>query len=196
MARRADHTREELTELALSHAIQMIDDEGFSAFSARGLAKAIGYTVGTLYNVFGSSEALLLAINGRTLDVWYESLSTAVAGKHGSTALHALAKAYVMFSRDYPHRWGLLFDAKTHYAEVPVWYQSKLDRFFVLVEAALADIKELKPHNARSTAHVLWAGIHGLCVLDQTQKLTVTGGESADRLAKNFIDTYLRGLRA
>ena len=48
MARRADHTKEELTELVLRAGEAPIENEGFSAFGARRVAGGIGYTVGTI----------------------------------------------------------------------------------------------------------------------------------------------------
>ncbi len=72
MARRSDHTREELTELAIDAATALIEAEGFANFSARQVAAKIGYTVGTLYNVFGSYDRLLFHVHERPLDHWYE----------------------------------------------------------------------------------------------------------------------------
>ncbi|HEV3447204.1 MAG TPA: helix-turn-helix domain-containing protein, partial [Gemmataceae bacterium] len=68
MARRSDHTREELKDLAIQAAIALIEADGIGQFSARQVAARIGYTVGTLYNVFGSYDELLLNVNARTVD--------------------------------------------------------------------------------------------------------------------------------
>ena len=67
MARRSDHTREELTELAIDAALALIEADGFAQFSARQVAAKIGYTVGTLYNVFGSYDSLLLHVQSQAL---------------------------------------------------------------------------------------------------------------------------------
>ena len=68
MARRSDHTREELKELAIAAGQKVISDEGFCKFSARKVAKEMGYTVGTLYNIFGDYNDIVLHINFATLD--------------------------------------------------------------------------------------------------------------------------------
>ena len=52
MARRSDHTREEIREMALVATEQIVSVAGFSALSARKIAKKIGYTVGSLYLLF------------------------------------------------------------------------------------------------------------------------------------------------
>src|SRR5688572_21968269 len=70
MGRRSDHTRPELREMIVTEGHRQISEVGFARFSAREVAKRIGYSIGTIYNVFGSYDQLMLAINGQTLDLW------------------------------------------------------------------------------------------------------------------------------
>ena len=63
MARRKDHTREELTQLAIKAGRELVVEKGSAALTARNVAQAIGYTPGTLYNVFENIDALVAAIN-------------------------------------------------------------------------------------------------------------------------------------
>src|SRR5687767_12593733 len=70
MGRRSDHSRAELEELILLAGEAHLAQVGFAAFSAREVAKRIGYSIGTIYNVFGSYDRLVLAINARTLRAW------------------------------------------------------------------------------------------------------------------------------
>ena len=62
MGRRSDHTREELRELILEEGHRQLSEVGFARFSAREVAKGVGYSIGTIYNVFGSYNALMLAL--------------------------------------------------------------------------------------------------------------------------------------
>ena len=55
---------------------RQIGEVGFARFSAREVAKRVGYSIGTIYNVFGSYDQLILAINGRTLDLWLAALES------------------------------------------------------------------------------------------------------------------------
>ena len=57
MARRNDHTRDELKEMAISAGQSIIIHEGFNKFSARKVARNIGYTVGTIYNIVGNARS-------------------------------------------------------------------------------------------------------------------------------------------
>jgi len=67
MARRKDHTREELKALILQSAWQIVEEQGLPQLTARNIGKAIGYVPGTIYNVFPSMEILQLHLNGITL---------------------------------------------------------------------------------------------------------------------------------
>ena len=51
MGRRADHSRDELHSLALDAACRIVDDQGMDALTARGVARAIGYSPGSLYTI-------------------------------------------------------------------------------------------------------------------------------------------------
>jgi AcrR family transcriptional regulator len=195
MARRADHTREELTELAIAAGLKRIREEGFARFSIRQVATDIGYTVGTLYNVFGSYDSFILHINARTLDEWYAIMRDALTQHSGEEPVHTLAKAYVAFSRSHYRQWSALFEHQLadDFAR-PQWYQPKMTRFFALVEAPLQEIVGNDKAKARHCARVLWAGIHGICVLSLSGKLDLVKADSAESLAESFVKTYLVGL--
>ena len=79
MARRSDHSREELREMALSAAEQIVVEQGYEGLSARKVASAIGYTVGTLYLVFENIDDLILNINARTLDRLHAKMTASQA---------------------------------------------------------------------------------------------------------------------
>ena len=59
MARRSDHSREELREMALAATEEIIDQQGLAGLTARKVAAGIGYTVGTLYLVFRNLDDLI-----------------------------------------------------------------------------------------------------------------------------------------
>ena len=85
MARRADHSREELYDNALAAAQRIVETDGFRALTARSVADAIGYSPGTLYNLFENLDDLIIHLNGRTLDALYDRLAPdAAAPSHGA----------------------------------------------------------------------------------------------------------------
>jgi AcrR family transcriptional regulator len=191
MARRSDHTREELTELAIDAALALIDEDGFGKFSARQVAAKIGYTVGTLYNVFGSYDSLLMHVNARTLDHWYDFLQTRL--KRGkSEPLRVLARGYVEYAGTHYNRWLALFEHhRDKSTPVPDWYQNRIRRFFAMLEDTIPASARHDRRKAKRDAQVLWAGIHGISILSLTGRLDVVGADSTDTLVNTLIDNYL-----
>lgn len=193
MARRSDHTREELTELAIAAAVELIEEHGFAQFSARQVAAKIGYTVGTIYNVFGSHDALLFHVHARTLDHWYDFLQARLK-RAKSDPLRVLARGYVEYARIHYNRWlGLFEHHRDKSAPVPEWYEARIKRFFAMLEDTIPSAAGRK---TKRDAQVLWAGIHGISVLSFTGRLDLVGAESTDTLVNALIDNYLDGFAA
>ena len=67
MGRRSDHSRDELYVMALDAAESIVREDGFPALTARKVAARIGYTAGTLYNIFRNQDDLIIHLNARTL---------------------------------------------------------------------------------------------------------------------------------
>jgi len=199
MARRSDHSREEIRQMALEAAETIVAAEGYKGLSTRKVASAIGYTAGTLYLVFDSQEDLVLQLNGRTLDALYEWLR---ARRTQSTDprdnLKALATAYIAYAETETPRWNLLFEyIAAEGNHLPDWYLMKLGKVFGLVEQAL---KPLANHRSaqeiQQAARVLWASVHGICTLKIRHRMDLAGGQSTEQMAGMLIDNFLHGFQA
>jgi len=196
MARRSDHTREELSELAIDAALALIEADGFARFSARQVAAKIGYTVGTLYNVFGSYDEMLLRVNARTLDHWYDFLQVRL--KRGKAEpLRVLARGYVEYARTHYNRWIALFEHhRDDSTPVPDWYEDRIKRFFAMLEDTMPSSASHDRRKAKRDAQVLWAGIHGISILSLTGRFDLVGADTTDSLVNALIDNYLNGFDA
>ena len=196
MARRSDHSREELKEMVIVAGHNIIKSQSFSKFSARKVAVEIGYTVGTIYYIFGTHDSLILHINARTIDNWYNALQETIASNKKPLSIHSLAKFYIDYSTSHYNEWSALFEYTINEnADLPDWYISKIRRFFDLAETLVLPYVDNNKKKARRAARVLWSGIHGICVLSLSKKLDLVESESAAILAKSFVDNYLRGLK-
>ncbi len=198
MARRSEHSREELQRMALEAAAAIVEREGAAALTARKLATAIGYTVGTLYLVFRNLDDLILQVNAATLDALYREMAAASGRcRKPQRCVEALAGAYIDYAAAHPHRWRLVFDHHLP-AEVsmPNEYGERIARIFGLLEEALSALLDgASPAAVHQAASVLWAGVHGICVLSLDDKLAVAGGgTSAHALATSLVNNYLAGL--
>ncbi len=109
MGRRSDHSRDELEALILAAGHALMAEVGFQRFSAREVAKRVGYSIGTIHNVFGGFDRLVLAINTRTFALWAEHLRARLA-EAGTDRIAALVAGYFGFAQAHPHLWMAIYD--------------------------------------------------------------------------------------
>jgi len=197
MARRSDHSREQLYTLALSAAEAIVKAGGLRALTARNVANAIGYSPGTLYNVFANLDDLIIHLNAQTLDLLHAALSKAPATGNPEHDIDALLKAYLTFLVNHPGLWATLFDyTQPEGADLPDWYQRKIAGVLGLLETALSPLFSIEQMSKTAhAARVLWAGLHGLYALDSSGKLGVVGGDNFQEMAKTLTSTFISGLR-
>ena len=196
MGRRSEHSPEHLRELIISASETIIADHGLIGLSAREIAKAVGYSPGTIYNIFDSLDDLILQIEGRMLDSLDARLDQVSSNGTPETRLHQLAAAYMQFTAERPRLWNLLFE---HHlpkgVEIPHWYQEKLGRLLGRVETAIMPFMKGSDSAAVArSAHVLWASVHGITSLATADKLSSITTETAHVLVDDLVSNYIAGL--
>lgn len=182
--------------MALAAAEQILSEQGPGGLSARKVAKAIGYTVGTLYLVFDNLDDLILQVNGRTLDRLHAQMVAEQSRfQDPQERLLQLGHTYIRFANAEPHHWTLIFESRLPEGKgMPAWFQEKVTRMFSLVEAGLAPLAgHRSQEEIAQAARALWGGVHGICILAVTDKLGVAGVGSVQELAQALMSNYLRG---
>lgn len=198
MGRRSTHTPQQLRELILDAAQEIIASSGLSGLSAREVARRVGYSPGTIYNIFINLDDVVLHIEGRVLDALEERLSEIPEAATGDERIAQIAHVYLAFTRQQPRLWNLLSE---HHmpagAEFPAWYQQKLEGLMAHMERALVShFPPGRETDRQRAARVLWAGVHGISSLSTADKLSAVTTDAAGRLVDDLVETYLRGLRA
>jgi AcrR family transcriptional regulator len=196
MARRSDHSREEIREMALSAAEEIVSTQGYQKLSARKVAGAIGYTVGTLYLVFDNLDHLILQVNGRTLDRLHRQLLQEQAPcSDPADCLMQLGHSYIRFADTESHAWKMIFEHRlTEGHEAPEWYREKISRVFALVEQHLAQLAiDRPPREITQAARAIWGGVHGICILAINNTLGVAGVESVQAITHLLMSNFLKG---
>ena len=164
MGRRSDHTRAELEALIIEAGHALMAEQGYARFSARTVAKRIGYSVGTIYNLFGSNDALVLAINTRTFALWAEHLRAALAAA-GNDRIRALVEGYFAFASENPNLWMAIYDHRLpstmEMPEEDVRVRASLTGIVVAEIAAAVDLEE--DEEIRALSRSLIATVHGHC---------------------------------
>lgn len=197
VARRQEHTREELTGLVVSAAEEIAAAEGLAGVTMRRIAAAVGYAPNSIYHAVGDMDEIVLRVNARTLDLLCWSLRRCLAGTASPEgAVDAIVEGYVAFVRRHPGLWSVIVEyvrrGKGHF---PDWYEEALSRPLELVDEVLAPFFPDPADRRRSTA-VLWASLHGIVSLTMSGKLGIVTGDDALPLARLVIRRYLAGRRA
>lgn len=197
MGRRSSHTPQQLRDLILEAAYSIIETQGLAGLSAREIARRIGYSPGTIYNMFDNLDDVVLRIEAKVLEALDLRLTAVLAdGAPGAGQVQRLAQAYLAFTHEKPRLWNLLFE---HHlptdAQLPDWYQEKLELLLTRIETALTALMPNAPEAERKrAARVLWAGVHGITSLSTADKLSIVTTEAAGRLVDDLVTTYLAGL--
>lgn len=196
MARRNDHSHDEIREMILDAAETIVMEHGLKGLSTRKVTRDIGYTVGTLYLVFENLDDLVTHINARTLNRLYQLLTGEnTKDLTRKERLHRLGQVYVNFAYADPHRWGLIYEYRhSKDRPIPAWYKEKILQMFTIIEEVL---KPLAPSRTEGeieqAASALWAGVHGICMLGITQKLNCGGKDCVLKLVESLMNNFVKG---
>lgn len=149
-------------------------EHGFARFSAREVAKRIGYSIGTIYNVFGSYDRLILAINTETFRLWTNHLRAELA-QAGTDRIRALVEGYFNFAAENRNLWTAIYDHRLP-AGMPIPDEFLPDRSAltnIVIREVAAALPETRRERAPRLARSLIATVHGHCTfaLDGTFEL-------------------------
>ena len=195
MARRSEHTLEQIRDMVLEAAENIVIEEGFNALTVRKIAMEIGYTVGSIYMVFQNMDDLIMHVKGRTLDELADELSEPHTFDSIEEHIQALADIYLEFAYKNLNRWRMIFEAIDD-APVPDWYLLKVKDMFSIVEKL---IRQLWPDQSKEQANLmtqaLWSGVHGVCVLALNGSLGKVGADNARATVRLLVQSFICGCK-
>jgi AcrR family transcriptional regulator len=189
--------RERLHGRAIEITRRIVEAEGLEAVQARRIAREADCAVGSLYNVFGDIDGLILAMNGETLAALGLALGEASAACEQlplEARLRTLALGYARFAVDNPRLWQAVFHHRRPAGSaVPADYLALQARLLALIEAAIAD--RIADGEARTrAARALFGAVHGIVALAIDERL---GGAVAPELEQQvsfLVALIARGL--
>ena len=162
-----------LHDSLLAAAEAAIAAEGLATLRARALAEAVGCSVGAIYQIFPDLDALILAVNGGTLQA-IDAVMQAVprAGPAGEQMVR-LADAYLDFAVAQPLRWAALFQHRMPPGRaVTDSYAEQQNATFRHIERPLALLRpELAAEERALLARTLFSAVHGVVALGLDEKV-------------------------
>jgi len=187
MARRSEHTHEEIKEMILVAAETIVINDGFKALKVRQIAMEMGYTVGSLYMVFKNRDDLITHLKVRTLKALQFELEKGINNDlDENQKIIAISKIYINFAKENFNRWRMIFEPCPNTDTLSAnWYQQKMLNTFQGLEFLF---KQLAPQSnlqqQQQAARALWGGINGILLTDHLNSDTES---RVLVLVKNFI---------
>ena len=196
MRRPALEKRERVFNSAILVARDIGMAEGLRGLTARRIARRVGCSVGTIYNMFENLDTLILHVNGKTLDGLYDSLAGLELTEEPEAAVRRVIKSYHDYTVANPRLWSILFEhIWPQDYELPDWYTAKIQRLLGVLASAL---KPLLPDATEAqrlqAAAVLWSGLYGINSLAVSGKIGLITSDSAIGTTDLMIKSFLRGL--
>jgi len=169
-------------------------DVGYSRFSAREVAKRIGYSVGTIMHVFGNVDGLVMAINSRTFTLWAQWLENSLQNAVGAERINALVQGYFDFATAHRNLWAAIYEHRLpegmDMPEALVEQRTHLTAIIVReIEAALPEEAEA---DAVRLARSLIATVHGHCSFALGGSFALMGEGDPLNLAQARVAETLR----
>jgi AcrR family transcriptional regulator len=205
MPKNAGERREQLKTALIDAAEDVIARNGLAALRARDLAAAAGCALGAIYNAFDDLDAIVFAVNIRTLALLDRSLGEAVRRKPATGVsaedpdlgrLIRLALVYLEFAARHGPRWRALFEHRLHDGQtVPPWYSAELNRIFQFVEEPLRAIRpNLAAGELAQLARTVFSAVHGVVSLGLEQKLGEIPARRLREQTATIVTAIARGL--
>jgi AcrR family transcriptional regulator len=196
MGRRSDHSRAELELMIILEGHRQMAEVGFARFSAREVAKRIGYSIGTIYNVFGSHDRLVFSINTRTFRLWADHLRERLSATRGDR-IGVLVEGYFSFARENPNLWMAIYDHRLPLdAAIPQELEVQRAELTEIVTAEVAAaLPEVVRPDAPRLARSLIATVHGHCTFALNGSFALMGESDPLGLALQRVRESLAGAR-
>jgi AcrR family transcriptional regulator len=189
--------RDRLRVNILAAADEVMVSEGLSGIQARRIAQSADCSIGTLYNIFGDIDGLILQTNARTLNELGRLLRAAARRSAQSdleTRLNTLAIAYLDFATANQSRWRAVFEHRLpETATLPESYRDDRRQLLALIEDQLV-LAIADPEARSDAAHALFSAVHGIVTMSLDAKLGPFDPSRCERQIRFLVGRIVAGL--
>ena len=154
----------------LDAALEIISQEGFAALSMRKLGERIEYSAASIYLYFNNRDQLARELRRVGFEQLLAKMAAAIKSRSGRKALHAIGSAYVIFGKEQPELYRLMFmgepDAMREvYADMES--DTTADRAYQLLVEVTQTLEGVPKQRATPVeiADVIWSCLHGMVSL-------------------------------
>lgn len=194
---RRDRERQELKQNILSAAREIAAHEGWQAVTIRKVAERIEYSPPTIYEHFGSKEAILQELIQEGFQTLLAELYQALtAAGEPESGLLRMAQAYWEFAWKYPELYqvmhglgGVPFCSNVDPAEAKRAFGALAEVLQELAPVTMSDVDR-----QGEAVDIIWGTLHGLISLTMAEQIA-GGRERGAWLAEQAMRALLAGWR-
>lgn len=157
----------------------------------------IGYSPGTLYNIFQNLDDVLLTLQIQLLSEIVDNLKSVQMGQDGERNIKALTSAYVDFAMANRRLWNLLFAHNLPPPiALPAAFYDHTKAISDMVSIALEPLAAGVPADKLDTmSRAYWAGIHGITAIAATEKGMFLTPATAQTYSNEITTAFVKALR-
>jgi len=191
----------DLASRLITAAEATITAHGLSEMRARDLAQAAGCSVGAIYGVFPTLDALVMAVNDRTLAALQQTLERSTAPGAAMPPAEKLARfaaAYLAFAAEHRSRWAALFQhrlapGQSVTAEYEARQLAMLSRVAILIGAICP---AMPAEHLALWARTLFSAVHGVVQLGLEEKLEPVPRAMLEGQLRDLVSALAAGLES
>jgi AcrR family transcriptional regulator len=175
----------DLRQALLEEALRMLADEGPTALTMRELGRRLGVTHAAVYGHFPDKGALL----DEVAEIGFSRLAGACAAAREAApnpraGFAAMGHTYLTFARSSPHLYRLMFaDEALAEADDCAEMPPEGEGAFAQLVGVVTDLTGFEHERAREASLAVWAGVHGLAMLELDQRIGKVVQSLSDPLA-------------
>lgn len=170
--------KEDIKLLILEAARKLFLEQGFQATSVRKIAAEIGYSPTTIYLYYKDKNDIIYALHQEGFSLLRMKLTALAHVENPFERLKALGYSYLMFAKDYPDYYELMFMLKEpmqyldNESEKEIWEGGR--QVYAFIVSTIEECQEegyFYSINPNEVALQAWSVVHGLCSLFLTTRL-------------------------
>lgn len=189
--------KDKVRKVLIDTGRELVRKNGAKALTARKLSDASGYSVGTIYNQFGTMDNFILEQNKITIEELLHYMREIFKDDDAYRMLNRYLDAFVAFVMVNPNLWFLLYDfhLNAEYKSLPKSYLRKLVEVTTIWQPFFDKVyPNLRPKERQLSLHVLWLALFSVSSFLTTKVLDNFSRVNKKNLCKLLLNTYLAGL--
>ncbi|MBQ8464732.1 MAG: TetR/AcrR family transcriptional regulator [Alphaproteobacteria bacterium] len=190
-------TKENIRKVLIKTGRRLVKEKGAEYLTARKLSDASGYSIGTIYNQYGTMDGFIMEQNRLTMNELLSYMRGIFAEDDAYLMLNRYLDTFVSFVLANKNLWFLLynFHLNATYQALPKDYLRKLIEVTTIWKPYFDKVyPNLLPKERKLALHVLWLALFSVSSFLTTNALDSFSKINRKNLCKLLLNTYLAGL--